>query len=271
MHGARIDAVEAYGNRRVLRYRVGERVGSEDADLVLLHAGVIPSVQASKSLGLEHAWSDAQYCWHPVTDAWGVSSNPNILVAGDGAGIAGAEEAARRGELAVLGLAARLGRISTGQRDARAAPLLAERRVHARLRAFLDALYAPPQWLLAPADDATVVCRCEGVSAGAIRRAVRLGADGPNQVKAFVRAGMGPCQGRMCAPTVAAVIAAERGVACAEVPTQHVRPPLKPLHLGDLADMARGADEDDGNAPSAAGLLHAPDASEEKLPPGASH
>ena len=87
-----------------------------------------------------------------------------------------------------------------------------------RIRPFLDALYRPADPVLCPADD-VVVCRCEEITAGRVRRAVRLGAQGPNQVKAFIRCGMGPCQGRLCGPIVSAVIARARGVPIAEIGT----------------------------------------------------
>ena len=60
---------------------------------------------------------------------------------------------------------------------------------------------------------------------------------------ASVTSSAGPCQGRLCGLTVAAVIARERGVAVAEVGHQRVRPPIKPLTLGELAglDGAPGA------------------------------
>ena len=47
-------------------------------------------------------------------------------------------------------------------------------------------------------DGDVVACRCEEVTVGQIRRAARLGAAGPNQLKAFTRCGMGPCQGGFC-------------------------------------------------------------------------
>ena len=65
--------------------------------------------------------------------------------------------------------------------------------------------------------DATVLCRCEEVTAGRVREAVTLGCLGANQTKAFTRAGMGPCQGRICGPAVHAVIAEARGVDPASV------------------------------------------------------
>ena len=71
-----------------------------------------------------------------------------------------------------------------------------------------------------------------------MREAVKLGCLGPNQVKSFTRCGMGPCQGRECALTLAHVVAEARGVPVGEVGDLRVRPPLKPLSLGELARLA---------------------------------
>ena len=61
-----------------------------------------------------------------------------------------------------------------------------------------------------PQDPDTIVCRCEEISAGQIRASVSAGAGGPNQMKVFLRCGMGPCQGRLCGLTVTELIADER-------------------------------------------------------------
>src|SRR5439155_5671939 len=109
------------------------------------------------------------------------------------------------------------------------------------LRPCLDALYRADRWVLVPPEDDTIACRCEEVSVGHIRRAVQLGAPGPNQLKAFTRCGMGPCQGRICGPIVSAVIAAARGVPVAEIGTYRPRAPYKPITVGAIAGR-RAAD-----------------------------
>ena len=81
----------------------------------------------------------------------------------------------------------------------------------AELRAFLESLFRLPERLLQVGDDATIVCRCEEVSAGQIRAAAADGHLDSNQVKFLTRCGMGPCQGRQCADAVAQVLAAELG------------------------------------------------------------
>ena len=90
--------------------------------------------------------------------------------------------------------------------------------------------------LLNPVDE-TIVCRCEEITAGTIRELVDQGCLGPNQTKAFGRCGMGPCQGRQCGLTVAEIIAARRGVDVEEVGYYTVRPPIKPVTLGELATV----------------------------------
>jgi NADPH-dependent 2,4-dienoyl-CoA reductase/sulfur reductase-like enzyme len=219
-------------------FRADGRERTVPADLLLLHDGVIPSVQITRALGLAHGWDAAQRCWKPVTDEWGVSSLPNLLLAGDGAGVGGALAATCGGRLAALGAACALGRIDAATRDTAAMALRAARARHLALRPFLDALYTPRPPRL---DDATLVCRCEEVTAGQIRVAARIGALGLNQLKAFTRCGMGPCQGRMCGATAAEVMAAARGVPVEQVEPYRTRFPTKPLTLGELAALNQDA------------------------------
>jgi hypothetical protein len=67
---------------------------------------------------------------------------------------------------------------------------------------------------------------------------MRLGAQGPNQLKAFTRCGMGPCQGRICGPVVAAIAAEVLGKPIAEIGPYRPRAPFKPITVGALADLA---------------------------------
>jgi NADPH-dependent 2,4-dienoyl-CoA reductase/sulfur reductase-like enzyme len=215
---------------------------------LFLHEGVIPNVQVSLALQLRHEWDESQLCWRPALDPWGQTSLPNIVIAGDGGGIAGAEAAALSGRLTALDAAARLGHIGAPERDRRAVPFRAALDRERALRPFLDRLYRPAASVLVPAEDATIACRCEEVSVGRIRGAARLGAQGPNQLKAFTRCGMGPCQGRICGPIVSAVIADALGKPIAEIGTYRPRAPFKPITVGALADLDTG--ESDRGAPS---------------------
>jgi len=205
------------------------------ARLVCLHEGVVPNPQLTRSIGCDHRWDPRQQAFRPVLDRWGNTTIEAVQVAGDGGGIAGAQAAASAGRIAVLEVARALGRLTEAERDRRAA---AERRKLARLlrgRPLVDTLYGPRLTRRPPADD-TIVCRCEEVTAGQVRQAVREGCQGPNQVKSFLRCGMGACQGRFCGLTVSQIIAAERGASMDDVGYYRIRPPIKPIELGALAD-----------------------------------
>ena len=205
---------------------------SINAGHVLLHAGVHPNIQFSQSLGLDHRWNDANQCWDPETDAMGRSSKQAIYIAGDGAGILGADAAKLSGQLAAMAL------LEDQECRVDAAVVAATLARHGRfrtIRAFLDRLYAPKAWHSKPDDD-VLICRCEEVTAGKVRDAVSLGCLGPNQLKAFSRCGMGNCQGRYCGLTVVNLIAETRGLSPADVGYYRIRSPIKPITLEEIAN-----------------------------------
>lgn len=234
--GAKDLAVEGRDQAEALSFSVGGTRHRIVAGTILLHQGVVPNTQITRALRLDHLWHAGQRAFLPQTDDWGETSQPFLFVAGDGAGISGAKAAASAGRLVVLQAAHRLGRIDSllleeeSTTDFRA--LSAERSV----RPFLEAAYPVPASILKPADT-TIVCRCEEVTAGQIRGWARAGAMGPNQLKAFGRPGMGPCQGRYCGLTTTELLAEVHGTTPATVGLTRLRAPLKPVTLGELAAL----------------------------------
>ena len=204
-------------------------------DLLLLHQGVVPNVHMSWAAGCVHDWNKSQLCWTPRLDTWGNTDINGLMIAGDSGGILGANAANTSGRLAALESALQLNKISSTERNQQAAPLIKHLQREHKIRPFLDTLYRPSTQFRIPLDDTTIACRCEEITAGQIRQTVQLGCLGPNQTKVFCRAGMGPCQGRLCGLTVAEIIAHQRAVPVAEVGYYRLRPPLKPITLGQLA------------------------------------
>jgi bacterioferritin-associated ferredoxin len=82
------------------------------------------------------------------------------------------------------------------------------------------------------------LCRCEAVSAAQVHQLAGEGL-GPNQIKAALRCGMGPCQGRLCGSSVTQVVAAARGRAPEGRDYYNIRPPLKPVSMGEIATLTR--------------------------------
>jgi NADPH-dependent 2,4-dienoyl-CoA reductase/sulfur reductase-like enzyme len=225
------------GKLQTLRYRTEHgREDSAAAEVLLVHEGVVPGIHASLALGCAVEWHAIQQCYVPKLDAWGESSQPGVFVAGDGAGIGGAKAAELRGQLAGLKAAVKVGCLGKAAAEDEARPLRRRLARALALRPFLDTLFAPRPQLFAPAD-ATIVCRCEEITAGDIRSRAALGRPGPNQLKAFTRAGMGPCQGRQCGYPVMHIVAAAQQRPVGDVGFYRIRPPLKPVTLGELASL----------------------------------
>ncbi|MEO1722748.1 MAG: NAD(P)/FAD-dependent oxidoreductase [Pseudomonadota bacterium] len=218
------------------RTEAGE-TGHLEASHILLHQGVVPSTNLTMAAGLDHEWDDAQLAWRPRTDRWGRTSHTAIHVAGDGAGLEGWEAAEARGEIAALDVLHTAGHLTESARDRAVEAPMRARQAATRLRPFLDALYRPAPQFLVPEAPATIVCRCEEITAGELAPLIATGLRGPNQLKSFSRAGMGACQGRFCGLTVQAMIAAATGQSAVETGYCRLRPPVKPVPLGAFADM----------------------------------
>jgi NADPH-dependent 2,4-dienoyl-CoA reductase/sulfur reductase-like enzyme len=229
-------AIEGAGRAQAVTFSSGGARHRIAVDLVGLHEGVVPSQQMARSIRCAFAWDEAQHSFRPVLDEWGHSSIDGVFIAGDGAGIGGAVAAEHAGRIAALEALRQLGKIDQHRRDTDAQPEQHAHAAHLAIRPLLDALYPPPAQILDP-DDAVIVCRCEEVNAGTLRAVVAQGCQGPNQAKAFLRCGMGSCQGRLCGPTVSEIIARARGCSVAEVGYYGIRPPVTPVTVGELAQL----------------------------------
>jgi len=91
----------------------------------------------------------------------------------------------------------------------------------------------------APLSDAAVICRCERITAGEVRSAIRNGVRDINQMKALNRAGMGACGAKTCRPMIWRLFQ-EEGVAVEAVTDRVDRPLFVEVPLGTLAGATGG-------------------------------
>ncbi len=85
-------------------------------------------------------------------------------------------------------------------------------------------------------DDNMVICRCEEITKGAIKDAIKNGMQTLNGIKRITRAGMGLCQGQTCQRLVTQILAEELGLSIAEIEPITARGPVRPLRLAVFAN-----------------------------------
>ena len=219
------------GERRVqsLQWRNASGEHTLDCDAVAFAHGLRSETQLADLLGCAFTWNALNRAWLPQRDRAGRSSVPGIYLAGDGAGIMGADAAEMAGERAALALLEDLGYSTDPQRCTQLEQALEH---IGRFREGLERAFAFPEHWAADAADHLMICRCEEVSAGDIRRVVGEGHWEINRVKAHCRVGMGRCQGRMCGAAAAEIIACESGRAVASIGRLRAQAPIKPVPFG---------------------------------------
>ena len=217
---SRVTALQ--GDGRVQAAIIGDR--SEPVDVVAMNLGFQPEVGLARALGALHRYVDAGP-GHLATQtaADGRTSVPSVFAVGDGAELGGARVAMARGRLAGLAAARDLGRAVPPDRRAQTALSRAR-----RFQTALAGLFPPvPPPELA---DETIVCRCEEVTAGRLRAELAGGLGSLPALKKATRAGMGRCQGRFCAATIARLCPAVPDADAFAAP----RAPLRPVPAAAL-------------------------------------
>ncbi len=89
-------------------------------------------------------------------------------------------------------------------------------------------------------DDDVIVCRCEEVTLGEIRKCIEAGYATFDEIKRLLRVGMGPCQGRGCREIVLREISRATGVPLGKLHPGTFRPPAKPVPLKLLVEEKEG-------------------------------
>ncbi|MFJ7996554.1 NAD(P)/FAD-dependent oxidoreductase [Streptomyces sp. NPDC096310] len=208
--------------------------GSErrtEVDAVCVSHGFVPRTELATAAGCAVDEDGAV-----AVDERQRTSVPGVLTAGELTGIGGVDLALAEGAIA--------GAVAAGGVPARGA--LRERAVFREFAARLAAAHAiRPGWR-AWVDDDTVVCRCEDVTAGTLRRAAELtGSRGLRSLKLTTRAGLGLCQGRTCGRAVEDLLTGADGPGLLDPGRTAHRPIAIPVRLGELAASTRTSNRED--------------------------
>jgi NADPH-dependent 2,4-dienoyl-CoA reductase/sulfur reductase-like enzyme len=224
-----IDGSDASGVSGVRVRDAGGREHAFDCDAVGLGYHLRAESQLADLAKCEFRFDPESRQWLPRIDEDGRSSVAGLYLAGDGVRILGADAAEAAGRLAALAALKDLGHASA----AADMPALRSRLATMdRFRRGLLQAFPWPHRLVAELPDRAIICRCEGVSVGDVRRTVReLGASEMNRAKALCRVGMGRCQGRYCGDAAAELVAAAAGLPIEQVGRLRGQGPVKPLPM----------------------------------------
>jgi NADPH-dependent 2,4-dienoyl-CoA reductase/sulfur reductase-like enzyme len=199
-------------------------------DALAFGFGLRPETQLAELAGANFRFDATMRNWFPIVDADG-RAGEKLWLAGDSALTGGRVAAVRSGRLAALSIIASQHGEVTATREVRFL-----RNSLARLRRFqahMAGAFPWPHEAAADLPDETVVCRCERISAGEIRAAIKKVA-GPvevNRVKSITRCGMGRCQGRYCGQTLQELTAATCELPVAEVGRLRSQAPVRPIPI----------------------------------------
>jgi thioredoxin reductase len=206
--------------------------GRETAcDLAAIGWGLTPNTELARLLGCPIREGRV------AVDERQETGVPGVFCAGEACGVAGVEAAVAEGQIAGAAASAAAGRLDAkpGWEDAKPGSqqgpwdLRRLARARAAARAFASSMHRafrlrPELARLAKED--TLVCRCEDVALERVRRCA-----GAREAKLAARAGMGPCQGRVCGPALAFLFGWD---------SDTVRTPIQPAALGALGVALAG-------------------------------
>ncbi len=218
------------------------RAGSEqtlDVDTICLNYGFIPAIELPSIGGCE------QY-YDPGFDGFAIKTNGDLetsvagfFAVGETRGIGGADVALLEGRLAGTVAAMQLG----FQADSDLNRLRLEQSRARDAVSTLGKMFPIKPGLCELASDEVTVCRCEEISAGEIRDAVRMGVTRLNQLKPWTRAGMGRCQGRICTSILRRLLAVETGLDLQDIKPFTARAPVKPVPMESVGGPVADAGE----------------------------
>lgn len=157
------------------------------------------------------------------------TSVASVYAAGEITGIAGAVKSFVEGKLAAVSILEKLGK-KTGP-DAYVRKLVRRQKQQMGYAAFLNQLCQVPPSAYEAIDDDVMICRCEEITMGEIRKRISQGFVSAGSLKKVTRSGMGRCQGRICHPVLFDILLALTGQTPEQIGSPSFRAPVKNVPL----------------------------------------
>ena len=216
-------------------------------DTLAVGYGFSPNIELPQQAGCSVSHAADKGGWIVDVDPSMTTSVPDIYAVGETTGIAGAGKSLIEGQIAAWDILLRQERVDPRRHADHTRRLTRQRRQQVRYGRFLNQLCRLAPDCYADIPDETIICRCEEISMGEIRRQLSHGLTTMNGIKRATRCTMGNCQGRTCGPILSDMISAFSRQPPAAVGYTSARAPIKTVALGALARMATGKDGGDAD------------------------
>ena len=174
------------------------QVKTLDVDCIGVGYGFVARSQLGLLMGLDHEYLPISGLTPTTVDLQRSSNFSDVYVAGDGAGLLGADAAMYEGQLAALGIALQMGKLDEQFVNKRRDKINNKLKRIKRFREGFDRFSMRQIGLLDLPNEDTIVCRCENVTRGQIDKALNEGVRDIASLKMRTRVFMGDCQGKTC-------------------------------------------------------------------------
>jgi NADPH-dependent 2,4-dienoyl-CoA reductase/sulfur reductase-like enzyme/bacterioferritin-associated ferredoxin len=193
--------------------------------------GFVPNIELPIQAGCDLEYQKNKGGWVVKVDEMLESSSQSVYAVGEITGIAGAKKSFIQGKLAAMSILKKMEKINTLNWKKEVKTLISLDHQQVAYASFLNHLCQVPASAYAAIPDETMICRCEEITMGTIKKNIQKGFDTIGSLKKVTRCGMGRCQGRICGPVIFDIIMALTQKSAEDIGCSLSRAPVKNVNI----------------------------------------
>jgi NAD(P)H-nitrite reductase large subunit len=201
--------------------------------------GFTANIELPQQAGCQLGFEKEKGGWVVKTNEKLETTVPNIYAAGEITGIGGALKSMLEGHFCALFILHRFNKIREADYFRQRHNFSAQRQRHVQFEKKFNTLSRTSDETIKRISDETVICRCEGIKMGEIKKAILNSCHAPGAIKRAVKIGMGSCQGRTCGPVLNQILSAFTNKPEQEIYPFTARLPIKAISIRSLVDNKR--------------------------------
>jgi len=212
-------------------------IGSEkivETDGFAYSYGFVPNVELPNLAGCKLSFDKDLGGWIVNVNDNMESGISGVYCAGEVTGVGGALKSINEGLTASISILELFDKGNEFKEEKK--KLIKKRKHHLNFAKLFNSLYGIRKSEISEIPDETIICRCEDVKMGDIRKAVKDGFTSPGALKISLRTGMGNCQGRTCGPLIYDIFSELFLPEDNHFTIFSKRPPVKPVKIGVLVN-----------------------------------